>query len=69
VPNQLATDVGIFYQPAAFLFAAVVFLFFVVVHYSYELSKLEERSQRLAEEVALLRNDLMTVSESSGTSR
>jgi hypothetical protein len=67
VPNQLATGVGIFYQPAAFLFAAVVFLFFVVVHYSYELSKLEERSQRLAEEIALLRNELAGVSERTGT--
>ncbi|HLT15237.1 MAG TPA: DUF2304 domain-containing protein [Acidimicrobiales bacterium] len=58
VPNRLARGVGIFYQPAAFLFAAVVFLFLVVVHFSYELSRLEERSQVLAQEVALLRRAL-----------
>jgi len=58
VPNRLARGVGIFYQPAAFLFAAVVFLFLVVVHFSYELSRLEERSQVLAQEVALLRRQL-----------
>ena len=39
-------------------FAAIVFLFFVVVHFSWELSRLEERSRSLAEEVALLRAEL-----------
>jgi hypothetical protein len=58
VPNNLAHDVGIVYQPAAFLFAAVVFLFLVVVHFSWELSRLEERSQLLAEELALLEHRL-----------
>lgn len=58
VPNRLASSVGIVYQPAAFLFAAVVFLFLVVVHFSYELSRLEDRSRVLAEELALLREDL-----------
>lgn len=58
IPNRLARGVGIFYQPAAFLFAAVVFLFLVVVHFSYELSRLEERSQLLAEELALMRDRL-----------
>lgn len=56
--NRSARAVGISYQPAAFLFVAVVFLFLVVVHFSYELSKLEDRSQVLAEEVALLRERL-----------
>ena len=58
VPNRLARSVGIFYQPAAFLFAAVVFLFLVVVHFSYELSRLEDRSRILAEELALVREEL-----------
>jgi hypothetical protein len=67
VPNRMASEVGIFYQPAAFLFLAVVFLFFVVVHYSYELSKLEERSQRLAEELALLRLEVEQPAAVSGS--
>lgn len=66
VPNRAARGVGIFYQPAAFLFAAVVFLFLVVVHFSYELSRLEERSQVLAQEVALLRQELEQGAEPPG---
>lgn len=46
---------GIDYPPATFLFAGVAFLFLVSVHYSWELSRLEERSRVLAEESALLR--------------
>ena len=37
------------------LFLAVGFLFFVVVHFSWELSRLESRVRTLAEEIALLR--------------
>lgn len=57
-PNMLdrvSSAVGIYYPPATILFAAVAFLFLVVVHFSWELSRLEERSRVLAEEVALLR--------------
>jgi hypothetical protein len=47
--------VGIFYPPALFLLVAVGFLFGVVIQFSWELSRLEERSRTLAEEIALLR--------------
>lgn len=46
---------GVFYPPTLFLLAAVAFLFLVVVHFSWELSRLEDRTRTLAEEVALLR--------------
>lgn len=49
---------GVFYPPTLFLLAAVAFLFLVVVHFSWELSRLEERSRTLAEELALLRHEL-----------
>lgn len=52
---------GVFYPPTLFLLAAVAFLFLVVVHFSWELSRLEERSRTLAEQVAMLRADLDTV--------
>ena len=38
--------------------AAVAFLFVLTVHFSWELSRLEERTRTLAEEVALLRDEL-----------
>jgi hypothetical protein len=58
VPDQLdrlSEATGIDYPPATFLFAAVAFLFLIVVHFSWELSRLEERTRVLAEESALLR--------------
>jgi hypothetical protein len=47
--------VGVDYPPAAFLGVAVAFLLLVVVQFSWELSRLEERSRVLAEEIAFLR--------------
>ena len=46
--------VGVHYPPTALLLTAVVILFVVAVHYSWELSRTETRVRRLAEEVALL---------------
>lgn len=46
---------GIAYEPATLLFTGMAFLLMVVVHFSWELSRLEERSRVLAEEVAMLR--------------
>ena len=46
---------GIKYEPATFFLAAIAFLFVIVVHFSWELSRLEDRTRTLAEEVALLR--------------
>jgi hypothetical protein len=51
----VAEQVGVFYPPALFLLLAVAFLFAIVVQFSYELSRLSERTRRLAEEIALLR--------------
>lgn len=53
--DWMAQRAGIFYPPAAFLLLAVGFLFVVVIHFSWELSRLEERTRTLAEEVALLK--------------
>ncbi len=55
--------VGIEYQPATILFASVVFLFATSVHLSYEVSRLEARTQDLAEDLALLRAGLGTPGE------
>ena len=56
--ETVADWLGIQYAPAAFLFLATGFLFFVVVHFSWELSRLEGRIRTLAEDVALLRTEL-----------
>lgn len=51
----VSEQVGIFYPPALFLLVASGFLFAVVIQFSWELSRLSERTRRLAEEVAILR--------------
>jgi hypothetical protein len=53
--NTVSGWLGVFYSPTIFLLVAVGFLFLVVVHYSWELSRLENRTRTLAEELALLR--------------
>lgn len=46
--------VGIHYPPAAFLALAVAALLIIVIHFSWELSRLEERTRLLSEHAALL---------------
>ena len=58
VLNTVSEWLGVLYSPAIFLLFAVGFLFLVVVHYSWELSRLENRTRTLAEELALLRTRL-----------
>jgi hypothetical protein len=58
VLNTVSDWLGVFYSPTIFLLLAVGFLFVVVVHYSWELSRLENRTRTLAEELALLRSQL-----------
>ncbi len=58
-----SSAVGIYYPPAAFLTAAVAFLFVLTVHFSWELSRLEERTRTLAEELALLREKVRELTD------
>lgn len=49
---------GIAYPPATFMLLALSFLLVLVLHFSWELSRLEDRTRALAEEYALLRCEL-----------
>jgi hypothetical protein len=51
--EPIASWLGVDYAPTAFAFVALGFLFLVVVHFSWELSRLETRVRKLAEELAL----------------
>ncbi len=55
--DRAADWLGITYGPAMFFLGAITVLFVIVIQFSWELSRLEERTQVLAEEVALLRAD------------
>jgi hypothetical protein len=56
--DRLARRLGVDYQPALFLVLGLGFLLLVVVHLSFELSRMENRVRNLAEEVTFLRHDL-----------
>ncbi|MDQ3639896.1 MAG: DUF2304 domain-containing protein [Actinomycetota bacterium] len=56
--DRLSVLLGISYGPTTFFLGAITLLFLVVVHFSWELSRLEERSRVLAEEIAILRAQL-----------
>ena len=49
-------DVG--YPPAILFVIAIAFLVLVVVHLSWELTRLEDRTRTLAQELAMLREEL-----------
>lgn len=64
--NNAARWVGVDYQPAALLFGAVAFLFLLVVHFSWELSRLEDRSRIVAEELAMLQQRVLLLEAGDG---
>jgi hypothetical protein len=62
-----AERLGFFYPPAVFALASTAFLMVLSVQFSWEISRLEERTRVLAEEIALLRNERDADAEISGT--
>lgn len=53
--DRASRFLNIYYSPSTLFLAAIGFLFLVCVYFSYELSRLEERTRILAEELAILR--------------
>lgn len=53
--DRVAHALGVSYGPSAVFLGAIVFLLLVCMHLSWEVSRLEERTRSLAEELALLR--------------
>jgi hypothetical protein len=53
--EDVSSWLGIYYPPATIFVGAIVILFLVSVHFSRQLTRLEERTRILAEELALLR--------------
>ena len=51
--EQVSGWLGIYYPPATIFLVAIVILFLISVHFSRQLTQLEERTRVLAEELAL----------------
>lgn len=56
--TAVADRLGIYYPPVLFLVVAIGFLLVVVIHFSWEMSRVEDHTRTLAEELALLRAEL-----------
>lgn len=54
VLERLSALAGIYYPPAFLFLCATALLLFIAVHFSWELSRLEDRTRTLIEEHALL---------------
>ena len=61
--NEVADVVGVKDPPNLLLFAAALLLLLVCVHLSWETSRLEEKTRTLAEELALLRQQVEETAE------
>ena len=60
-PGLLSTVsgwLGVYYAPALFLVVAIGFLLVIVIQFSWELSRMDDRTRTLAEEVGLLHAEL-----------
>ena len=70
VPGLLdwtANRLGIYYQPTLLILLGLALLLLIVVHFSYELTRMENRIRTLAEDSALLRHRLAQLeSDQSG---
>lgn len=64
--DRLSVALGISYGPTTFFIGAITLLFLVIIHFSWELSRLEERSRALAEEIAILRAQLEQPRDGAG---
>ena len=58
VVDTVGSWLGVEYTPSLVFMAALGFVLIVLVQYSWELSRVEQRVQVLMEEVALLRREL-----------
>lgn len=56
--NRLAHGVGVASPPSLLAVLASLFLLVVLVYFSWDLGRLEERARTLAEELALLRHEI-----------
>lgn len=64
--DKFASAVGVAYGPTVIFLAAILFLLFVCIQLSLEVSRLRDRTVRLAQEVGLLRAEIRESPDSGG---
>jgi len=56
--EYLSRAIGIFYPPSFLFLIAFLFLLLITLHFSVVISSLTEKNKRMAQEIALLRQEL-----------
>jgi hypothetical protein len=56
--DVLASAIGIFYPPSALFVVAMIFVLFILLHFSTVITRLSQESKDVAQQVALLRYEL-----------
>jgi hypothetical protein len=56
--EYIAHAIGIFYPPSLLFLIAFIFLLLITLHFSVIISGLSERNKKLAQEIALLRQNV-----------
>ena len=57
--EYVASLVGIYYPPSLLFLLAFLFLLLITLHFSSVISELSEKNKQLAQEVALLRQEML----------
>jgi len=57
--EYVASLVGIYYPPSLLFLLAFLFLLLITLHFSSVISELSEKNKQLAQELALLRQEMM----------
>jgi hypothetical protein len=56
--DVLASAIGIFYPPSALFAVALLFVLFILMHFSIVITRLTQENKEIAQQVALLRYEL-----------
>ncbi len=64
--EQLSSLLGIHYPPSLLFLVAFIFLLLITMHFSAVISVLSEKNKQLAQELALLRQELTHLKEKMG---
>lgn len=67
--DVLAAIVGIYYPPSALFLVAMVFVLFILLHFSTVITRLSHESKEAAQQIALLRWQLEQAQKASAASQ
>lgn len=56
--DTIASAIGIFYPPSALFLVAIVFMLLMLLHFSTVLTRLTQENKEIAQQMALLRQEL-----------